>query len=97
MIRAVWNGAVLAQSAETVRVEGNHYFPADSLHGEYFSDSPTTTVCPWKGTARYYTVTVDGQANPDAAWYYPEPSAKAAAIKDHVAFWKGVRVETDEA
>ena len=97
MIRAVWNGAVLAEAAETVRVEGNHYFPAESLRGEYFSDSPTTTVCPWKGTARYYTVTVDGQVNADAAWYYPEPSAKAAAIKDRVAFWKGVRVETDEA
>lgn len=95
MIRAVWNGAVLAESAETVRVEGNHYFPSDSLRGEYFSDSPTTTVCPWKGTAHYYTVTVDGDSNPDAAWYYPEPSAKAAEIKDRVAFWKGVRVETD--
>ncbi len=95
MIRAVWNGAVLAESAVTVRLEGNHYFPADSLRDEYFSDSPTTTVCPWKGTAHYYSVTVDGAVNPDAAWYYPDPSAKAAEIKDHVAFWKGVRVETD--
>ena len=95
MIRAVWNGAVLAEAAETVRVEGNHYFPVDSLRREYLSDSTTTTVCPWKGTAHYYTVTVDGQTNADAAWSYPEPKAKASEIKDHVAFWKGVRVETD--
>ena len=95
MIRAIWNGAVLAEAAETVRVEGNHYFPVDSLRREYLSDSTTTTVCPWKGTAHYYTVTVDGQTNADAAWYYPEPKAKASEIKDHVAFWKGVRVETD--
>lgn len=95
MIRAVWNGVVLAEAPETVRVEGNHYFPVDSLRREYFSDSTTTTVCPWKGTAHYYSVTVDGQVNADAAWYYPEPSAKASQIKDHVAFWKGVRVETD--
>lgn len=95
MIRAIWNGAVLAESPETVRLEGNHYFPVDSLRREYLSDSTTTTVCPWKGTAHYYSVTVDGQVNADAAWYYPEPSAKAAQIKDHVAFWKGVRVETD--
>ena len=95
MIRAVWNGAVLAEAAETVRLEGNHYFPVSSLRREYFSDSQTTTVCPWKGTAHYYNVTVDGQVNADAAWYYPEPSAKAGQIKDHVAFWKGVRVETD--
>lgn len=95
MIRAVWNGAVLAESAETVRLEGNHYFPASSLRREYFSDSQTTTVCPWKGTAHYYSVTVDGQVNADAAWYYLEPSDKASQIKDHVAFWKGVRVETD--
>lgn len=92
MIRAVWNGAVLAEAPETVRLEGNHYFPVDSLRREYFSDSPTTTVCPWKGTARYYSVTVDGQVNADAAWYYPEPSTKAGQIKDHVAFWKGVQV-----
>jgi uncharacterized protein (DUF427 family) len=95
VIRAVWNGAVLAEAPATVRLEGNHYFPADALRGEYFSDSPTTSVCAWKGTARYYNVTVDGQVNADAAWYYPEPSAKAAEITDHVAFWKGVRVETD--
>lgn len=97
MIRAVWNGAVLAEAPETVRLEGNHYFPVNSLRREYFSDSPTTTVCPWKGTAHYYSVTVDGDVNADAAWYYPDPSAKAAQIKDHVAFWKGVTVTvTDE-
>jgi uncharacterized protein (DUF427 family) len=78
-----------------VRLEGNHYFPVGSLRKQYLSGSATTTVCPWKGTAHYYTVTVDGQSNADAAWYYPEPSAKASQIKDHVAFWKGVRVETD--
>lgn len=95
MIRAVWNGAVLAEAPETVRLEGNHYFPVDALRREYLSDSATTTVCPWKGTAHYYTVTVDGQVNADAAWYYPEPKPKASQIRDHVAFWKGVKVETD--
>lgn len=95
MIRAVWNGAVLAEAPETVRLEGNHYFPADSLRREYLSDSATTTVCPWKGTAHYYTVTVDGAVNADAAWYYPEPKAEAGEIKDHVAFWRGVQVEAD--
>ena len=94
MIRAVWNGAVLAEAPETVRLEGNHYFPADSLRREYLSDSATTTVCPWKGTAHYYSLNVDGQINTDAAWYYPDPSAKAAVIKDHVAFWRGVKVES---
>jgi hypothetical protein len=94
-MRAVWNGAVLAEAPETVRLEGNHYFPADSLNREYFSDSATTSVCPWKGTAHYYSVSVGGQVNADAAWYYPEPSAKADQIRDHVAFWKGVRVEDD--
>jgi len=95
VIRAVWNGAVLAESPDTVRLEGNHYFRADSLNREYFSDSATTSVCPWKGTAHYYSVSVGGQVNADAAWYYPQPSAKAAQIKDHVAFWKGVQIEGD--
>lgn len=93
MVRATWNGAVLAESADTVVVEGNHYFPAGALRSEYFSDSATTTVCPWKGTAHYYTVTVDAQVNPDAAWYYPDPKSAAGQIKDRVAFWKGVKVE----
>ena len=93
MIRAVWNGEVLAESAETVQLEGNQYFPRESVRQEFLSDSTTTTVCPWKGTAHYYTVTVDGQANPDAVWYYPNPSPRAQQIANHVAFWKGVKVE----
>jgi uncharacterized protein (DUF427 family) len=91
-MKATWNGAVLAESDETVVVEGNHYFPPDSLRGEYFRDSETHTLCPWKGTARYKTVEVSGEANPDAAWFYPEPKRAAAEIKDHYAFWKGVEV-----
>lgn len=91
-MQAIWNGHVLAQSDDTVVVEGNHYFPADSIDRAAFRDSPTTSVCPWKGTASYYTVTVDGQENTDAAWYYPEPKPEAAEIKDRVAFWKGVTV-----
>jgi uncharacterized protein (DUF427 family) len=93
MMRAVWNGVVLAEAPRTVRVEGNHYFPRESLRREYFLDSRTKSVCPWKGLARYYTVTVQDEVNPDAAWYYPRPSPLARRIKDHVAFWNGVRVE----
>lgn len=92
-MKAIWNGAVLAQSDETVVVEGNHYFPADSVDRQYVRDSATTSFCPWKGTASYYTVVVDGQQNADAAWYYPAPKEAAAQIKDHVAFWKGVTVQ----
>ena len=92
-MKAIWNGAVLAQSDETVVVEGNHYFPADSVDRQYVRDSVTTSFCPWKGTASYYTVVVDGQQNADAAWYYPAPKEAAAQIKDHVAFWKGVTVQ----
>lgn len=95
MIRAVWNGAVLAEAATTVQLEGNDYFPAESLRREFVKESATTTVCPWKGTANYYTVTVDGEVNPDAVWYYPNPSARAQQIANHVAFWKGVRIERD--
>jgi uncharacterized protein (DUF427 family) len=93
MFRAVWNGAVLAETGYTVKLEGNHYFPAGSLHREYFTASPTTSTCPWKGRARYYHVRVDGQTNPDAAWYYPQPSPAASMIAGHVAFWHGVQVE----
>jgi uncharacterized protein (DUF427 family) len=93
MIRAVWNGAVLAEAPRTVRVEGNHYFPPESVRREYLSDSPARSLCPWKGVARYYTVVVDGEVNPSAAWYYPHPSPLARRIKDHVAFWNGVEVE----
>ena len=92
-MKAIWNGAVLAQSDETVVVEGNHYFPADSVDRQYVRDSATTSFCPWKGTASYYTVVVDGQENADAAWYYPAPTEAAAQIRDHVAFWKGVTVQ----
>ena len=91
-MQAVWNGKVLAESDRTVVVEGNHYFPADTVNRELFEDSATHTVCPWKGTASYYTVTVDGASNADAAWYYPEPKPEAANIRDHVAFWHGVEV-----
>lgn len=93
MMRAQWNGTVIAESATTVQVEGNHYFPADSVRREFFTDSTTTTVCPWKGTASFYSVTVDGKSNPDAAWFYPAPKDAAAEIKDHVAFWRGVTVD----
>jgi uncharacterized protein (DUF427 family) len=93
MFRAVWNGAVLAESGRTVKLEGNHYFPAQSLRREYFTASSTTSTCPWKGQPRYYQVTVDGEVNRDAAWYYPHPSPAANGIAGHVAFWRGVRVE----
>lgn len=92
MVKAIWNGAVLAESDDTVVVEGNHYFPASSLHREHFKDSTTTSGCPWKGTANYYTVEADGASNKDAAWYYAEPKAAAANIAGRVAFWKGVKV-----
>jgi uncharacterized protein (DUF427 family) len=93
MFRAVWNGAVLAESDQTVEVEGNHYFPPESLDRAYLTGSNVTTTCPWKGQARYYGITVDGKTNPDAAWYYPAPSPAARQIKDHVAFCRGVRIE----
>jgi uncharacterized protein (DUF427 family) len=93
MARAIWNNVVLAESDETLVVEGNHYFPPDSLRKEYFKSSATHTVCPWKGTASYYDVEVNGQVNKDAAWYYPEPKDAARQISGYVAFWKGVRVE----
>ena len=93
MARAIWNGAVLAESDQTVVVEGNQYFPRESVRAEYLRPSKTHTVCSWKGTASYHDIEVNGQRNPDAAWFYPDPEAAAANIKDHVAFWKGVRVE----
>jgi len=91
-MRAVWNGAVLAESDDTVVVENNHYFPAESIHTEYFGPSTTHTTCPWKGEASYYSVTVDGKTNEDAAWYYPEPKPEAEMIAGRVAFWRGVEV-----
>lgn len=93
MMRAMWNGVVLAETPRTVRVEGSHYFPPESLRREFFVESSTRSVCPWKGLARYYTVAFDDDANPDAAWYYPRPSPLARRIKNHVAFWNGVLVE----
>lgn len=94
MKRAVWKGVVLAEAENTVKVEGNHYFPMESLNLQYFADSDHTSVCPWKGTARYLDVVVDGAVNPAAAWYYPRPSEAAREITDHAAFGRGVRIET---
>jgi uncharacterized protein (DUF427 family) len=93
-MKAIWNGEIIAESDQTVVVEGNHYFPVNSLEKKYFKSSDYKTVCPWKGTASYYNIDVNGEINSDAAWYYPEPSELAKNIKDHVAFWKGVQVET---
>ena len=93
MPKATWNGVVLAESDRCEVVEGNQYFPPDSLNMEYFQPSEKTTFCPWKGTASYYTVAVDGQTNPDAAWVYREPKSAASNIKGYVAFWRGVTVE----
>jgi len=92
-MKATWNGAVLAESSDTVVVEGNHYFPADSIKREYFSPSETHTVCGWKGTASYYDINVNGEKNKDAAWYYPETKQDAKNIEGYIAFWKGVIVE----
>ena len=91
-MKAVWQGVVLAQSDDTVVVEGNHYFPRSSLAAEYFSESAQTSVCPWKGTASYLDVVVGDDRNDGAAWYYPDPSAAASQIEGRVAFWKGVTV-----
>lgn len=94
MVKAIWKGKVLAESDRTEIVEGNHYFPAEAVHKEFFRPSETHTVCPWKGVASYYSIEVDGEKNPDAAWYYPEPKSAARNIAGRVAFWKGVRIET---
>ena len=94
MAKAIWKGVVLAESYHTEMVEGNHYFPPESVNMEYFKENDKHTVCPWKGTASYYDVVVDGDVNKGAAWYYPEPKPAAANIKNHVAFWHGVQVES---
>jgi uncharacterized protein (DUF427 family) len=91
-MKAVWNNAVIAESNDIVRVEGNYYFPPASVHTEFLRKSATHTVCPWKGEASYYDIVVNGAVNGDAAWYYPEPKDKAANIKNYLAFWKGVEV-----
>ena len=91
-MKAIWNGTIVAESDATRVIEGNHYFPPDSVKREYFRHSGTTSTCPWKGEASYYTLEVDGEKNEDAAWYYRAPKDAAAEIRDHVAFWRGVEV-----
>ena len=92
-MKATWHGVTLAESDDTIVIEGNHYFPPDSIRQEYFRQSDQHTRCPWKGEASYYDIAVDGDINSGAAWYYPEPQAAAAEIKGRIAFWKGVVVE----
>jgi uncharacterized protein (DUF427 family) len=91
-MKAIWNGQVIAESDNTIIVEGNHYFPVESVKKEYLKDSNTHTLCPWKGTASYYSLEVDGNENADSAWFYANPSELAKQIKDRVAFWRGVEV-----
>lgn len=93
MARAVWNGQVIAESDDTVVVEGNHYFSPEDIKSEFFVESASHSVCGWKGTASYYDVVVDGETLPGAAWYYPDPSRAARKIKGRIAFWRGVKVE----
>jgi len=92
-MKAIWNNQVIAESNDTIVVEGNHYFPHDAVKNEYLQPSDTHTTCPWKGLAFYYTLQVDGKLNKDAAWFYSHPKEAAKQIKDHIAFWKGVKVE----
>lgn len=92
MVKAMWNGVTIADSEATVVVEGNHYFPPEAVNQEMLRPSSTTSACPWKGTAHYYSIEAAGQTNQDAAWYYPEPKSAAAEIKGRIAFWKGVAV-----
>jgi uncharacterized protein (DUF427 family) len=92
-MKAIWNNAVLAESDKTVVVEGNHYFPPESVNRQYFQESGTHTICSWKGEASYYDVVVEGNVNKDAAWYYPEPKPAAEQVKDRVAFWRGVQIQ----
>jgi uncharacterized protein (DUF427 family) len=91
-MKAIWENVILAESNATIVVEGNHYFPPDSINKNYFKDSNTQSTCPWKGLASYYNIVVDGKVNQDAAWYYPDPKSAAGNIKNYVAFWKGVEV-----
>ena len=92
MAKAIWNGRIVAESDRFEEVEGNIYFPPDALKREYFTDSDHSSICPWKGAAGYFNLTVDGKANPNAAWIYRDPKPAAANIKDHIAFWRGVEV-----
>ncbi len=89
---AIWKNTVIAESDDTVSIEGNHYFPRDSVKAEFLRESETITQCPWKGTASYHSLEVDGETNADAAWYYTDPKDAAAPIKDRIAFWKGVEI-----
>jgi len=93
MVRAIWNGKVIAESTDTVVVEGNHYFPRDAVKAAYLRDSGKSTFCPWKGQASYHTLEVDGEVNDAAAWFYPEPKDRARHIEDRIAFWRGVTIE----
>ncbi|EOZ95166.1 hypothetical protein A33Q_3371 [Indibacter alkaliphilus LW1] len=92
-MKAIWNNQIIAESDKTIQIEGNHYFPAETIKKEFFKPSETQTTCPWKGVASYYHVEVDGKTNKDAAWYYPDTKPAAREIKDYVAFWKGVEVK----
>jgi len=93
-MKAIWNNTILAESKNTIEVEGNHYFPKDSINPTYFEDSATKTQCPWKGEASYYSLSVEGKTNTDAAWFYSAPKDAAKQIKNHIAFWKGVKIES---
>lgn len=93
MPKAIWNGKVIAESDKIIRLEGNLYFPPESIKKEFFQENESHTVCPWKGKASYFDIVVDGKSNRSAAWYYPQPSSAAKEIKDYVAFWKGVTVD----
>jgi uncharacterized protein (DUF427 family) len=95
MAKATWVGKTIAESNDTLVVEGNRYFPLESVNRAFLKNSPHTSVCPWKGTAHYYHLEVDGMKNENAAWYYPDPNPAAAEIKDHIAFWNGVHIEPD--
>jgi len=92
-MKALWNNKIIAESNDTIVVEGNHYFPKNSVNPEYLLDSNTHTTCSWKGKANYFSLLVDGKENQDAAWYYPEPKEAAKEIKDYIAFWKGVQIQ----
>lgn len=91
-MKAIWNGQIIAESGDTIVVEGNHYFPENAVNKEFLAANEKHTVCPWKGTASYYDIVANGETNKGAAWFYPEPKPEAEHIKNHVAFWKGVEV-----
>jgi uncharacterized protein (DUF427 family) len=94
MAKAIWNGVIIAESDKTVVVEGNHYFPPEAINKDFLKETGTHTTCPWKGLANYYSIVVDGKENKDSAWFYPAPKPAAKEIKDHVAFWRGVTIES---